>query len=113
MDLVKVTYIYTRTCVGYFHFQSKKAVTRYIRQSYVVSIDLYFATSKPKFLPTQIGKRWKAISANQEKIIFVNNVTKLVDFVKNKTTKYDERCFYLIERLQKMFNFVKESLFTI
>ena len=46
------------------------------------TIDLSFATSQPEFLPTQIGKLWKAVSANQEKIaIFGNNVTKFVDFV--------------------------------
>ena len=49
---------------------------------YYICIDLSFATSQPEFLPTQIGKLWKAISANQEKIaIFGNNVTKFVDFV--------------------------------
>ena len=31
-------------------------------------IDLSMATSQLKFLPTQVGKLWKAINANQKRI---------------------------------------------
>ena len=54
----------------------------FIAQKGVISVDLSFATSQYQFLPTQIGKLWKAVSANQEKIaIFGNNVTQFFDFV--------------------------------
>ena len=47
--------------------------------SYFLRIQLFFATSQPEFLRTKIGKLWKAIHRNQEKIaIFGNNETEFV-----------------------------------
>ena len=66
------------------NWYEKQYVCAYFMQynETVLLIDISFATSQPEFLPTQIEKLWKAISANQEKIaIFCNNVTKFGDFV--------------------------------
>ena len=59
---------------------------------------------------TQLGKLWKAISANQEKIAILGyNVTKYVDFVLNKTTNY-ERYFIYLKVCRKCWTLLKYLL---
>ena len=45
-------------------------------------VDLSFATSQPEFLPTLVGKLWKAMNANQKQIATVGyNVHKYSNIV--------------------------------
>ena len=56
------------------------------------TIDLSFVMSQPKFLPTKVGKLWKAINANQRQIATVcnnvNGVTILCKHAKASQTNH-------------------------
>ena len=52
-------------------------LTGFMKFDQEFSVDIYFATSQPEFLPTQVGKLWKAINSNQKQTNTVcNNLHK-------------------------------------